>query len=632
MSYRLERGITLIGLLVLFSGCGGGGGGTPAAVPPPANIAPVANNQTVATDPETAISGTLTGSDSNGDSLTFAVVTAPGSGSLAISGNANQDYEYTPNTGFVGADTFTFTASDGLLSSAAATVSINVNSKPIVTGTSIETSEIASVEGAVSVSDAENDIVSFSISRQPGKGVVSNLDSATGVFTYTPNSNQDGVDTFDITASDNFQSSAPATITVEIFKWSGTQQFGTTSDDRPTRTGLFRTSDGGFVFGGFTQGQMSSTPLDGLQDAWIRKVDRRGVELWTVQFGDTDEDNARVIVPDPNSDDIFVIANYGSQGGGVVYRFDKDGVLIFSSTVDFLGLIVSTGADNGNIDANGDLYVTGWHDLNSSVVTKIDGSNGNTLWQRVLEGTGDNIATPFDPEWGSIYTRSIDFDSSGNVVIAGLLVMDAGAASRPCDSGCAFAVIFDGNGTLQDSVELVDFENDCGRSGPARLWRLNVAPDQTLWALGYGANSTGDDAFGQVTRFSADGTQILWSHCDLTGIYRSLYTTPIKMAFNGDGLVYGIVNGEKDNISPFYHSSELIITRLDPDGNQVFRTVINDPRADGGLSLSYAADITEGSQGLLYITGATDAELVSGNALGEQDAFIMRLDAAGDRQ
>ena len=88
------------------------------------NDPPVADNQSVTTNEDAALSITLTGSDPDGDTLTYTVVTNPSYGSL--SGTA-PDVTYTPNTGFSGSDSFTFKVNDGIVSSNTATVNITVN-------------------------------------------------------------------------------------------------------------------------------------------------------------------------------------------------------------------------------------------------------------------------------------------------------------------------------------------------------------------------------------------------------------------------------------------------------------------------------------------------------------------------
>ena len=94
-----------------------------ANLPPVANTAPVANGQAVSTSPATARNLVLTGSDANGDVLTAAVVTSPLNGTLTGTAPA---VVYTPNAGFLGSDSFTFTVNDGQVTSAPATIAITV--------------------------------------------------------------------------------------------------------------------------------------------------------------------------------------------------------------------------------------------------------------------------------------------------------------------------------------------------------------------------------------------------------------------------------------------------------------------------------------------------------------------------
>ena len=79
--------------------------------------------QTVTTAEDTPVALTLTGSDPDGESITFVVATAPGHGTLTGTPPA---LTYTPAPDANGADTFTFTANDGKDQSAPATVTIDV--------------------------------------------------------------------------------------------------------------------------------------------------------------------------------------------------------------------------------------------------------------------------------------------------------------------------------------------------------------------------------------------------------------------------------------------------------------------------------------------------------------------------
>ena len=87
------------------------------------NRCPRADDQTVTTSQDTPVAITLSGSDEDGDTLTYSVLTQPTNGELSGTG---ADRTYTPNPGFQGSDSFTFTVHDGLASAEPATVSITV--------------------------------------------------------------------------------------------------------------------------------------------------------------------------------------------------------------------------------------------------------------------------------------------------------------------------------------------------------------------------------------------------------------------------------------------------------------------------------------------------------------------------
>lgn len=93
----------------------------------PVADAPVAAADSYSTPKNTALSGTsvlANDSDADGDSLTATLVSTVSNGSLSL--NADGTFLYTPAAGFMGVDSFSYTANDGTTASAAATVSIAV--------------------------------------------------------------------------------------------------------------------------------------------------------------------------------------------------------------------------------------------------------------------------------------------------------------------------------------------------------------------------------------------------------------------------------------------------------------------------------------------------------------------------
>jgi subtilisin-like proprotein convertase family protein len=80
------------------------------------NTAPVTTNGSASTTPGTPVSGSLASltTDAEGDTLTYAVGTTPAHGSVTVD-PATGAFTYTPTAGFVGTDSFTFTADDGVV-------------------------------------------------------------------------------------------------------------------------------------------------------------------------------------------------------------------------------------------------------------------------------------------------------------------------------------------------------------------------------------------------------------------------------------------------------------------------------------------------------------------------------------
>jgi hypothetical protein len=102
---------------------------------------PVADPVTVETAPDTPVVVTLHATDPHGDPLTYVVETLPDNGALSDNGNGHvilpgqlpyplvasgNALTFTPNTGFVGSDGFSFVASDGHADSPPADASITV--------------------------------------------------------------------------------------------------------------------------------------------------------------------------------------------------------------------------------------------------------------------------------------------------------------------------------------------------------------------------------------------------------------------------------------------------------------------------------------------------------------------------
>ena len=161
--------------------------------------------------------------DPESNPLTALLVSGPSNGALTL--NSDGTFVYRPNAGFVGTDSFTYKANDGSLDSNVATVTITVTAAPVVNRPPVLTAigNQTATEGqqltfTATATDADaGQTLTFSLQDTVPAGA--NIDSSTGVFTWTPTEAQGpGTFTFDVVVTDN---GAPAlsdseTITVTV--------------------------------------------------------------------------------------------------------------------------------------------------------------------------------------------------------------------------------------------------------------------------------------------------------------------------------------------------------------------------------------------------------------------------------
>jgi hypothetical protein len=124
-----------------------------------------------------------------------------------------------PNANANGSDSFTFKVSDGSLDSNVATISVTIaadNDAPIANNGSLSATEDTTATGTLTSSDVDGPGTTYSIVAQGTKGVVTITNATTGAYSYVPNANANGSDSFTFTVSDGSLDSNVATISVTI--------------------------------------------------------------------------------------------------------------------------------------------------------------------------------------------------------------------------------------------------------------------------------------------------------------------------------------------------------------------------------------------------------------------------------
>jgi hypothetical protein len=174
------------------------------------NSVPKALAQSATTLEDQPLALVLAGTDVDADPLTFAVATPPAHGTLA---GTPPNLTYRPAANYAGADSFSFSASDGLASSSA-TVAITVvaqNDAPTATAARLSTPEDQPLAVRLAGADVDGNPLSYVITTLPTRGTLS---GTAPNLTYTPNLNFNGTDAFAFKVSDGSLSSAPASVDI----------------------------------------------------------------------------------------------------------------------------------------------------------------------------------------------------------------------------------------------------------------------------------------------------------------------------------------------------------------------------------------------------------------------------------
>ncbi|MFZ4664712.1 MAG: Ig-like domain-containing protein, partial [Caldilineaceae bacterium] len=177
------------------------------------NDAPTASAGSATVAEDGVITITLTATDVEGSALTYAFASQPAHGTVSLSGSMAT---YTPTANYNGRDSFTFTASDGSLTSTVATVSLTVtpvNDVPVASDGSATVAEDGVITVTLTATDVEGSALTYTLASQPAHGTASVNGN---IATYTPTADYNGRDSFTFTASDSSATSTPATVNVTV--------------------------------------------------------------------------------------------------------------------------------------------------------------------------------------------------------------------------------------------------------------------------------------------------------------------------------------------------------------------------------------------------------------------------------
>jgi hypothetical protein len=186
----------------------------------PGPDAPTAADASVVGDEDTVMVVDLAGSvgDVDGDEVIVDLVSQPANGSATVLPDGR--VEYRPAPGYDGPDTFRYRATDGIHSSAAATVNVTV--RPVQRAPQAQPDVASTIAGSpvtiavlANDTDPDADALRAEVTSAPGNGTA--VVGSDGRITYSPLANFSGTDTFTYEAVDpagNRSNRVTVTVTV----------------------------------------------------------------------------------------------------------------------------------------------------------------------------------------------------------------------------------------------------------------------------------------------------------------------------------------------------------------------------------------------------------------------------------
>lgn len=428
----------------------------------------------------------------------------------------------------------------------------------------------------------------------PGEGTTT-LSLEAGALTFTAhhqylddNPSGTSADAYTVTAtvtdargaSDAAETTLTVVNTIGDVIWS--RQFGGAGFEHTTAVA----SDGNVYVVGDTETALPGQTSAGNYDAFLRKYDSNGQEVWTRQFGSAAADFARAVAVDDSG--IYVVGDSGatlpgqtSPNGAFVRKYDFAGNELWTHQFRSVGFGVGGTSATGIALAASGVYVSG--------------STGGTLPGQTSLGGFDAFLRKYDAAGNEIWTRQFGTsftDQSTGVAMADDEIYVVGSKFTQF-SHDSFVRKFDVNGNMAwNATSGLDSPN-------------GVAADASgVYVVGY------IDDFAEVRKYSAGG-ESLWTKF-FVGSLRAVAVAPsgvyVSGAFPGQ-----IGAGNED----------MFVRQYDAEGVEGWT------RRFGTLGFRFEPDLAVDAAGI-YLSGVTAAVLPGHENAGEYDALLAKLSLEPD--
>ena len=183
------------------------------------NDAPSGETATIQAGEDSVTTGQLAVTDVDGDTLAYALVPGQGPAHGTLTLQPDGSFTYTPAANFVGADSFSYTVTDGKSPPVTVVQQIgvtNLNDPPVAAVAAYLSRQDVPLTGQLVASDIDGDALTFSVANNGGPSNGDLQINPDGTFVYTPDFNYMGPETFTFSVSDGRGGTASATVAILI--------------------------------------------------------------------------------------------------------------------------------------------------------------------------------------------------------------------------------------------------------------------------------------------------------------------------------------------------------------------------------------------------------------------------------
>ncbi|KAA8598839.1 hypothetical protein F0Z19_2985 [Vibrio cyclitrophicus] len=361
------------------------------------NNDPAGDTLSFTTDEDTPVNGTLSASDEDGDSLSFTKATDPSNGTVVV--DENGDWTYTPNENYNGDDSFTVVVSDGQGGTDTITVNVGVtpvNDLPVGEDVSVTTDEDTPVSGSLTATDADNDQLTFSKGTEPSNGSV--VVDENGNWTYTPDENYNGSDSFTVVVDDGQGGTDTITVDVGVTPVNDTTVISLSATDSVSE-------DGGTITYTVMLRDADNNPVDAKESVTVTVVLPDGTTTDVVIGADSSSNSVTYTVA--NRDDVYnetdsVSANISSVSGGSSFEaLATDPTPAKTIITDTVDTTTATLSATGNVSEEGGT-ITYTVTLRDADNNPVDAKEAVTVTVMLPDGTTTDVVIGADSSSNSV--------------------------------------------------------------------------------------------------------------------------------------------------------------------------------------------------------------------------------------